>query len=615
MAYTSGFFDAVDQGGGDYDREYSAATFAHYFSLLVQNGVFPDPSTGMQVKASTSPDMHVSVQPGSGWVNGYYITVETNAPEQLTIPTANPSLSRIDSVIMGLNYVNREVQLYIKSGAVSASPSAVSLQRDNDLYELELAQITVSAGMASITQANITDMRSNTSRCGIVKGMIDQIDTTDLFAQYDAAFQAWFEDIKTQLSGDVATSLQNQITALKDDKVNISDKASTSQAQAGTDNTKWMTPSLVKDFHTAFKATQAEVTAGTLDTKWVSPLRLQEKMNPVLSRVTNLENKMGNQEKELNRQAYDLYTLWLKDYYLNGAAWSPQAQGAKAILFDGFTNSSYVDTANTTAFVKTQQINFPGAADSQGTYPDGITATLGSKQSGGGSNPQYAIDRDPNTGFSWSGGASGTYVMAGIRITLPSSMGIQKIIIKGTSGGFMRTRLRYFYTSTDGTNFTLAQKGTNFLDSSSGSSSRSWTWEYTPTANIRAIEFWADAANQSGSARNTCYINSIEFVYTNMFSTKFNTITYSLPQEFKKAKLFISASSFSSLIPSAKLGNLTATLTQVSSRDDPMFSGFTEREYDLLVDSAQATLLLTVASVNGLTTTATLKRYGVYFIE
>lgn len=246
MAYTSGFFDAVDQGGGDYDRVYSAATFAHYFSLLVQNGVFPDPSTGMQVKASTNPDMHVSVQPGSGWVNGYYITVEANAPEQLTVPTANPSLSRIDSVIMGLNYVDREIQLYIKSGAVSASPSAVSLQRDNDLYELELAQITVSAGMASITQANITDMRSNTNRCGIVKGMIDQIDTTDLFAQYDTAFQEWFADIKAQLSDNVATNLQNQINSLKIDKVNVLDKASIVQAQAGTDDTKWMTPALVK---------------------------------------------------------------------------------------------------------------------------------------------------------------------------------------------------------------------------------------------------------------------------------------------------------------------------------------------------------------------------------
>lgn len=242
MSYTSGFFDAVDLGGGDYDREYSAAVFAHYFSLLVKNGVFPDPSTGMQVKASSNPDMHVSVQPGSGWVNGYYITVPDDAPEVLTVPTANPSLSRIDSVIMGLNFVDREIQLYIKSGAVSSSPSAVSLQRDSALYEMELAQITIAAGVASISQANITDMRQNTSRCGIVKGTIDQIDTTDLFAQYNDAFQTWFADIQAQLSGDVATNLQNQINGLKANKVNVSDKANTSQAQAGTDDTKWMTP-------------------------------------------------------------------------------------------------------------------------------------------------------------------------------------------------------------------------------------------------------------------------------------------------------------------------------------------------------------------------------------
>lgn len=286
MSYTSGFFDAVDLGGGDYDREYSAAVFAHYFSLLVKNGVFPDPSTGMQVKASSSPDMHVSVQPGNGWINGYYITVPENSPEVLTVPTANPSLSRIDSVIMGLNYVEREIQLYIKPGAVSASPIPVSLQRDNDLYELELAQIFVSAGVASVVQANITDMRTNTSRCGIVKGTIDQIDTTDLFAQYDDAFQTWFNDIKDQLSGNVTTNLKNQINELKEGKVNVLDKATTAQAQAGTDDTKWMTPSLVATLLTYRLATASEVKTGAVDTKWVSPLKLFQALTATDSSLT-----------------------------------------------------------------------------------------------------------------------------------------------------------------------------------------------------------------------------------------------------------------------------------------------------------------------------------------
>lgn len=218
MAYTSGFFDAVDQGGGNYDRVYNSSVFAHYFSLLIGNGVFPNPSTGMQVKASSSPDMHVSISPGSGWINGYYITVTENFPEDLTVATANPTLNRIDSVIMGLNLTDREVQLYIKSGAVSSDPVAPSLQRDTDLYELELAQIYVGAGVASILQENITDMRMDSSRCGIVSGTVDQIDTTDLFAQFTDAFNTWFDGLKSELSGDVVTNLQNQINNLRDTK-------------------------------------------------------------------------------------------------------------------------------------------------------------------------------------------------------------------------------------------------------------------------------------------------------------------------------------------------------------------------------------------------------------
>lgn len=235
MSYTSGFFDAADQGEGNYDRVYNAETFAHYFGLLVKNGVFPNPSTCLQVRAATVPNMTVIVQPGSGWINGYYITVPDDGPEVLTIPTANASLSRIDSVIMGLNTGEREIQLYIKSGAVSFNPSPVTLQQDSDLYELELAQIRVSAGMASIPQASITDMRQNANRCGIVKGTIEEIDATDLFIQYDDAFQTWFNGIKDSLSGDVAANLKLQIDALDHSKAPNNHASETTTYGVGSD--------------------------------------------------------------------------------------------------------------------------------------------------------------------------------------------------------------------------------------------------------------------------------------------------------------------------------------------------------------------------------------------
>lgn len=214
MAYHSGFFDAVDLGGGNYDRVYSAETFAHYFGLLVKNGVFPSPSTGLQVVASGVPDMKVTIRPGTGWINGYYVTIPDNDSVELTLEVADPSNPRADSIIMALNHSDREIQFYAKKGTASGSPQPVTLQRDADVYELELAQVTFKAGTPSVTQTIIVDKRQDAQRCGIVSSLIDQIDASGLFAQYDAAFSEWFSTVKDQLSGDVAGNLQNQINAL-----------------------------------------------------------------------------------------------------------------------------------------------------------------------------------------------------------------------------------------------------------------------------------------------------------------------------------------------------------------------------------------------------------------
>jgi len=70
--------------------------------------------------------------------------------------------------------------------------------------------------------------------CGIVHGTVDQVDVTTLFNQYSNAlelkeqgfeekFTTWFNNIKGQLSGDVATNLAVQIDNLKTSKVNYTD--------------------------------------------------------------------------------------------------------------------------------------------------------------------------------------------------------------------------------------------------------------------------------------------------------------------------------------------------------------------------------------------------------
>lgn len=362
MPYSSGFFDAMDTGGGLYDRAYQANDFAHFFELLVKNGVFPQPSNGMSVSAETPAKMSVAVNPGTAWINGHFITIPNNGTEHLDVPVANPSLPRIDSVVVGLNAANREITIYIRSGIAGASPSPVLLLRNSDVYELELAQITVSAGVASISQSAIRDTRSDSSRCGIVTGLIEQLDVTGFFQQAQASFDLWFEDIKTQLSDDVAGSLQNQINDINDpnkvgtvsykiaelkrDKLDISQKATISEAQIATNDIKYVTPSKVKSYMDYIKATEAEAIQGISTTKWVSPatagIVAKARAFSVGDTLDTMRNSLGSNWALCNGDSFD------PAQYPDLAAVTPGMEtmlGLSAVdstnySFDGFLNAN-----------------------------------------------------------------------------------------------------------------------------------------------------------------------------------------------------------------------------------------------------------------------------------
>lgn len=269
MALTSAFFDAK-LVGDEYDRVYSAERFAEYFASFIANGVFPNPATNLQVVANVPGNMAIRVKSGLGWINGYYCNNDGDYP--LTLSPANGTLPRVDAVVLRWSRSNRSISLEVKTGVATSSPSAPSLERSADNYELMLASIHVVAGATSIAQANITDKRPDSTVCGWVKGVVDQIDTTDLFAQYDDAFQTWFADLQSQLSGDVAANLQSQITALGNSKVSVSDKASTAQAQAGANDTKWMTPAKVKRWweHLYSTLILSVAKGGTGKSSWVA---------------------------------------------------------------------------------------------------------------------------------------------------------------------------------------------------------------------------------------------------------------------------------------------------------------------------------------------------------
>lgn len=197
----SSFFNSVS-----HDRTYKAEDWAEYFSSFIGNGVFPVPSTGLQVTANDG--MNVTVKTGKAWINGYFYfnTSDLN----VTLATADGQLNRIDRIVVRWDLTNRLISAEVKSSSFSASPSAPLLQRDADIYELALADIYVGAGVTAITQSNITDQRLNTSLCGVVAAVVDQIDTE----AFNAQLQAWFAEYQS-LSAAEYNTLVSYMNSLK----------------------------------------------------------------------------------------------------------------------------------------------------------------------------------------------------------------------------------------------------------------------------------------------------------------------------------------------------------------------------------------------------------------
>lgn len=214
MALTYGFFDAQLDTEGNYDRIYSAEQFAEYFHLIVANGVFPDPATQLQVVSSVPASMTVEVSSGFGWINGYY--ANNSSEHTLNIAVADSVFPRIDAVVLRWVNSTRAMEFDVLTGTPNSTPTVPALTRSSDVYELMLAKIMVDAGATSISQSAITDTRADTSVCGWVTGAVQNIDATNLFAQFETAFYEWFDDVKTSLEGDIATNLLNRIIKLED---------------------------------------------------------------------------------------------------------------------------------------------------------------------------------------------------------------------------------------------------------------------------------------------------------------------------------------------------------------------------------------------------------------
>lgn len=197
MSEKSGFFDA-HKVSGEWDRTYISEDFARYFSAFVGNGVFANKSDKLQVIQSSPPGMSITVAPGMSWLDGYFYYNDSEL--QLSIDNADGSLNRIDIIVCRWSAVDRLIRTVVKKGVAAVSPQAPTPQWNSDVKELQLASIQISAGTTSITQRLITDTRPNTTVCGWVTSLINQVDTSTLFLQWQDAYNQEFTNTQNYIA-------------------------------------------------------------------------------------------------------------------------------------------------------------------------------------------------------------------------------------------------------------------------------------------------------------------------------------------------------------------------------------------------------------------------------
>ena len=153
-----------------------------------------------------------------GWLSNmgrYGVVFWNGADIQLTVPTADGTLPRVDRVVVSWHIPQQSSvpTVEVRKGTPASNPVGPALVNDGEYAEICLAEINLAAGQTEITADNIIDTRLNTELCGLVSAGLDKYPTDGL----EAEFRAWFDALKTDLDGDVAANLLSNIETHKAD--------------------------------------------------------------------------------------------------------------------------------------------------------------------------------------------------------------------------------------------------------------------------------------------------------------------------------------------------------------------------------------------------------------
>jgi hypothetical protein len=101
--------------------------------------------------------MNVKVPSGEAWIKGHFY--ENTALETLAIGTANPTNPRIDRIVVRLDWTNNTIYLAVLQGVPAASPNPPAVTMNSAIWDINLANVRVNAGVTTIATGDVSDIR------------------------------------------------------------------------------------------------------------------------------------------------------------------------------------------------------------------------------------------------------------------------------------------------------------------------------------------------------------------------------------------------------------------------------------------------------------------------
>ena len=194
----------------------------------------------------------LTVAPGLAWINYEDfkgVSVCSREAVTLNVPAADTTLPRVDRIVLQFDVDANASAVKLKPGTPSAAPEPPAIQQNHRQYELGLATLTVPAGTASITAANLTDTRTDEDVCGIMRDGVTGIPTAQLLEQWQAA-QAQQDAEARQAAAAMLRTAQEQITAQLDSLQQQADdlKTAIDNVESGSFYTKAEVDALVRPY-------------------------------------------------------------------------------------------------------------------------------------------------------------------------------------------------------------------------------------------------------------------------------------------------------------------------------------------------------------------------------